>query len=39
MICVKGNLRKSEVTAAKKKKDLDVVQKRGKKRFNNTLLK
>ena len=41
MICVKRNLLKSEVTiATTKKKDLDVVEKRGKKiRFNNTLLK
>ena len=36
MICVKRNLPKSEVTIAttttKKKKDLDVVEKRGKKK-------
>ena len=43
MICVKRNLPKSEVTVAttkkRKKKDLDAVEKREKKRFNNTLLK
>ena len=41
MICVKRNLPKSEVTIAtkKKKNDLDAVEKREKKRFNNTLLK
>ena len=32
MICVKRNLPKSDVTVATKKNDLDVVEKRGKKK-------
>ena len=41
MICVKGNLPKSEIIVAtkKKKKKIQMLCKKGKKRFNDTTLK